>query len=170
MNAAPLFEFLLILSLLSIASIDDIRSKKIHNKLLLFLTPFVLISVFLLKGFVGLKVGLLLASLVIFCGIPLQMIRFIGGGDLKLLVVFAVTVPWLGFIYSLAYALIWATFLGLFKIILDKQIKSFLLNIFFLFKFKKMEKNNLHTIPFSICLLLGWLSQYSLTGGFYGLF
>ena len=66
--------------------------------------------------------------------------------------------------------MIWASLLGLFKIIFAGKIKDLLWNLFFLFKFKTLNKERLHTMPFSICLLFGWLSHFSLKGGFHDLF
>ncbi len=169
---SPLFEILLPTALLIVAVIDDLRSQKIHNKLILFLLPIVLISIFLLKGLSGLKIGLISALLAFVIGVPLKLGRFIGGGDFKILVLFALTVDWLTLSYSFFYALPWALLLGIFKIALDKKLKDFFSNLFLilLFKFKGINSENLHTIPFSVALLLGWLSYCSLNGKFYGLF
>ena len=162
MFTSPLFfEFLLVSTLLIIASVDDLRSRKIHNKLLLFLLPFVLIAAFFIGGVKALVAGFFLAVLVLLCGIPLNLVKFIGGGDLKLLVVLSFTMHWSAFVYTLCYALVWASLLGLFKVILDKQLKHFILNLFIIVKFRSIEKSSLHTIPFSLCLLFGWLSYFT---------
>lgn len=163
-------EFLTPFILLSLASIDDLYSKKIHNYLLIALLPVVLLGVFLSKGLLGLQMGLLLAFIIFVLGVPLHLIRLLGGGDLKLLTLLAFCLHWQIFIYSLAYSMVWASLLGLFKIILDGEIKDFLWNIFFIFRFRNLQKEQLHTIPFAICLLFGWLSHFSLTGGFRALF
>ncbi len=169
---SPLFEFLLPTALLLIAVVDDLRSRKIHNKLILILLPFSLSFVVLLKGLIGLKVGLISALLAFVIGVPLNLGRVIGGGDLKVLILFALTVNWITLSYSFFYSLPWALLLGVFKILFDKKFKDFLSNLFliFLFKLKKTNTESLHTIPFSIALLLGWLSYCSLTGVFYEIF
>ncbi|MGI9549134.1 MAG: prepilin peptidase [Bdellovibrionales bacterium] len=160
---SPFLEFLLPTLLLVIALVDDLRSRKIHNKLLLILLPIVLVAVFLLKGFVGLKLGLFAALLAMVLGVPLYSIRLIGGGDLKLLIVFALTVDIFALSYSFIYSLFWALILGVVKIILDKKIHYFLSNLLLIFtlKNKKIEKEALHTLPFSVAFLFGWLSYYS---------
>ena len=167
---SPLFEFLLPTGLLLIAVVDDLRSQKIHNKLILFLLPIALIAVFLLKGFSGLKVALISALLSLVISVPLNLGRLIGGGDLKILVLFSLTVDWMIFSYSFFYALPWALLLGIFKVVFDKKLKDFLSNLLLIFQFKKIKSEQLHTIPFSVALLLGWLSYCSLNGKFYGLF
>ena len=59
--------------ILLIASIDDLRSRKIHNQLILFLFPFVLIAVAFFKGFEDLLAGGFSAGLALLVGIPLAL-------------------------------------------------------------------------------------------------
>ena len=162
----PGFDFAIFLPglILLIASIDDLRSRKIHNKLILFLLPFVLVAVVLLKGMEGLFAGAASALLAVIVGVPLTLARVIGGGDLKLLVLLALTVNWLVLIDIFVYSLPWALLLGLFKIALDRKIKDFFFNLFFLFRYRKIQGLKLHSIPFSFTLFMGWLSFLTLKG------
>ena len=150
--------------ILLIASIDDLRSRKIHNKLILFLLPFVLIAVALLKGLGGLFSGAISALLAVIVGVPLTLARVIGGGDLKLLVLLALTVDWFTLIDIFVYSLPWALLLGLFKMALDRKIKNFFFNLVFLFKQRGAQGLKLHSIPFSFTLFMGWLSFLTLKG------
>ena len=149
---------------LLLACVDDLRSKKIHNKLLLILLPFVLGAVVLFQGWEGLKAGMLSALLAFMIGLPLNLIRAIGGGDFKLLVLIAFTLQWKHFLWLACYSLPWALVLGLVKILLDKKLKVFLLNLFFLFQDKKRGNLEFHTIPYSIALFFAWLSFMNLKG------
>ena len=155
-------------AVLAIGAVDDLRSKKIHNKLILFLLPFVLLFVFLLGGSAALMRGGLSFFFALALGAPLVLGRLMGGGDLKLLALFALTVPWTALCYSFLYALPWALVLGFVKMALDRELKPFLHNLLFLFRFQKPDQKNLHMIPFSLPLLFGWLSWLSLSKG--GLF
>ena len=140
------------------AGADDLRSRKIHNNLILFLLPFVLAGVVLIKGPSGLLpafAGLLTALII---GVPLILMKAIGGGDLKLLAVFGLTVNAAGVFFSFLYALPWALLMGVVKMALDKNLKEFGFNLFFLVKLKKPVSKSLHTIPFSIALIFGWLT------------
>ena len=150
--------------ILLIASIDDLLSRKIHNHLILFLFPFVLLAVAFFEGFEGLLAGGFSAFLALLVGIPLALGRVIGGGDLKLLVLFALTVSWPDFFRILIYSLPWAFLFGFFKIILDKQLKSFFFNLFFLFRHRTTQGLTLHKIPFSLALFMAWLSFLTLQG------
>ena len=166
--------------------IDDLRSRKIHNKLILFLLPFVLLAVFFLKGLTGLKeagfsvqilslpflqlgfAGLLAggfsALLALLVGIPLALGRVIGGGDLKLLVLVAFTLSWTDLLWIFIYSLPWALLLGLVKITLDKKLKDFLFNVFFLFRHRTNKGLEFHSIPFSFALFMAWLSFLTVQG------
>jgi len=172
-------------ALLLVAAIDDLRSKKIHNKLILILLPIAFIGSFLTSslmaenegismalGLEGLKEGLISGLVALIIAVPLNRARFIGGGDLKLLAVFALTVDWIGFCYSFFYALPWAVLLGLFKIVLDKNLKHFVSNVFAIMSFKgsQIDFKQLHTIPFSLSFLFGWLSYVSLKIKWYNVF
>lgn len=148
--------------ILLIACVDDLRSRKIHNWLILSMLPLVLISVFLLKGTGGLMEGGWAFLLALAFGIPLSLIRVIGGGDLKLLALFAWTVNWMDFVFIFVYSLPWALVLGLFKIALDRKIKDFLFNLLFMFRHKRVQNLKFHSIPYSIALLFGWMSFLSL--------
>ena len=54
MISAPWAEFLLTTLILAVGVGDDLRSRKIHNKLILILLPAALAGTILLKGFSGL--------------------------------------------------------------------------------------------------------------------
>ena len=146
------------------ACIDDLRSKKIHNKLILFLLPLVLSAVFLIQGLEGLKTGALSALLALLIAIPLTLIRAIGGGDLKLLTLIAFTLSWKDFLWIGLYSLPWALILGLVKITLNNQLKDFFLNFLYLFTNKSGQNLEFHTIPYSIALFFSWMSFLTVKG------
>lgn len=141
------------------ALVDDLRSRKIHNKLLLCLIPVALIMVVLTQGWSALlSTSLLSAFGALAISLPLYFLRFIGGGDLKLYVVVALTWNLSTVFWSLALALPWGGFLGLIRACLQGRAYIILANMLSLIKFKKVEKEALQTFPFSVVLLLGWLS------------
>ena len=165
MISSPWAEFFLSTLILAVGVVDDLRSRKIHNKLILILLPLALMGTLLLKGVSGLLVGGIAALLALVMGIPLNLTKIIGGGDLKLLVVFSLTVTWMEAGLSLIYALPWALLLGVFKITLDGKLKDFIANLMVLVKLQKPVVSTLHTIPFSLALLFGWLTYVSLKKG-----
>ena len=165
MISAPWAEFILTTLILSVGVGDDLRSRKIHNKLILILLSVAGVGVLLLKGVSGALAGMLSALLAGVLGTPLYISKIIGGGDLKLLVVFSFTVTWMEAGMSLIYSLPWALLLGVFKIALDKKFRVFLANLLLMAKLQKPDFSTLHTIPFSLGLLFGWLTCVSLKRG-----
>ncbi len=145
-------------AVLLIGAADDLRSKKIHNKLILALLPAVLLLVFLTGGLSALMRGGLSFLFALALGAPLALSRLIGGGDMKLLALFALTVHWKALCLSFLLALPWSLLLGLVKMALDRQLKPFFLNMLSLIMLQKPEQTSLHKIPFSIPLFFGWLS------------
>ena len=148
--------------ILLVAIADDLRSRKIHNRLILFLFPIVLGLVFWASGFSGLKAGAISAGLALALAVPLTLGGVIGGGDLKLLFLFAWAVAWLDLFKVFLYALPWALALGLIKTALEGQLKDFFFNIVFMFRYRKTKGLKLHSIPFSVALFAGWLSLLTL--------
>ena len=170
MISSPWAEFVLTTLILAVGVGDDLRTRKIHNKLILILLPVALVGTLLLKGLSGALIGGISALLAFVMGVPLNIAKIIGGGDLKLLIVFALTVTWIEAGLSLLYALPWALLLGVFKIILDKKFRDFMTNLILMAKFQKPALPTLHTIPFSLALLFGWLTYVSLKkGGLFGI-
>ena len=150
---------------LLIACVDDLWTKKIHNKLILFLLPVVLGAVFLLGGIEALKMGGISALLAFFITVPLHLLRVIGGGDIKLLILIAFSLSWENLLWISIWSLPWALILGLVKITLDKKLKDFLWNILFLFRHRTSSGLKFHNIPYSIALFFSWLSFISLRVG-----
>ena len=150
--------------ILLISCIDDLRSKKIHNKLILFMLALTLPAVFLLNGWEGLRVGGFSALLALFFAIPLTLAGVIGGGDLKLFVLIAFTLNFRELFWIAIYSLPWALLLGLIKIALDKKLKDFFWNVLFLFRHRSTKGLSFHSIPYSIALFMAWLSFLTVRG------
>ena len=148
--------------ILLIACVDDLRTKKIHNKLILFMLAGTLPAVFLLKGWEGLTTGGLSALFALLFAVPLTLARVIGGGDLKLFVLIAFTLNFRELFWIAIYSLPWALLLGLIKIALDKKLKDFFWNLLFLFRHQSAQGLQFHSIPYSIALFMAWLSFISL--------
>ncbi len=92
------------------------------------------------------------------------MAKMLGGGDLKVLVVFGLNVTVAALINTFIYSLFWGLLLGVVMVLLKKQSKNFLSNTLSILSFKKPELNNMHTIPYTVALLLGWLTNVTLVG------
>lgn len=154
------FQFVLPGLILVSAMVDDLRSKKIHNVLIIISFVVAIVSIVILQGFSALfpAFGKLLVALGI--SAPLFFLKVLGGGDVKLYSVLALVLSPRILILSLILGFVWGAVLGVVKIILDKKAHLMLVNLLSLLKFKKLPSDTLHKFPFSIGLFLGWLSSF----------
>ena len=157
------------LLILLLACLDDLHTRKIHNHLLLILLPIVLVFVFSIgsmhsgsfsfsSGFSLILGGLLCFILAFLLGFPLFYAKVLGGGDVKLLLLFSLTCMVWDFLWILFYSLFWAALLGVFKVLFEKNIREFFFNIYLMLRYRKSESLTLHSLPYSVALLFGWMS------------
>ena len=142
--------------------IDDLRSRKIHNKLIIALTAVILTFILITKGFYGLLAALPgFAAALVIC-LPLNLMKVIGGGDLKLFMAAGLTMSAYETALVFLYAMPWALLLGLGKMAFDKSFKTFGENLMSIALLQKPDPKKLHAIPFSASLFFGWLSLLTL--------
>ncbi len=170
MNNQLDYDFILtvVATLILLAGVfDDLRSRKIHNKLILILIPIAILSVFVTNFFRVdwifafrslLEVSLASGFIALLLGLALYMAKVLGGGDVKLYFVFALVAGIQATVGALILSFIWGGLLGIFMSVLKNQWKSLLQNIFSLFKFQKLPREKLQFLPFSVVLFLGWIS------------
>lgn len=146
-------------TILFIAMIDDISSKKIHNKLLLGLTPIVLglLAWYLGEGFFfHLKQSGLSVLLSIIIVLPFVLSKILGAGDLKLLLLLSLVLSPQILFQLFLFSFVWASLLGVIQVIVSGEVASLVNN---LMNFKNLKKNKeLHSIPFSVALFFSWSS------------
>ena len=153
------------LIILIVGCIDDLKTRKIHNQLILWMIPIALISVLAIEGpkaliFISLFSGLTALGLAL----PLYFLGIIGGGDVKLY--FAVSLTFLP--VEAFWALVWGfpigLVFGLLRTVFQGKIKDFGHNMLALIQLKKPKKTELQTFPFAVALLLGWMTFRVLSG------
>lgn len=151
--------------ILILGVVSDLRSRKIPNKLNLILYITSLIYVFVYAGFSGVMTGVV--SSLIICAIMFPMVaaKIIGAGDLKLMLPFAVCIQYGIVFWVLIYSLFWAAVLGVIRVLIQGQIKTLFQNMVTITTTKSDENIKLHTLPFSVALLFGWLSYLVISGG-----
>ena len=154
------FNYVLPALLLLSAVVDDLRSKKIHNVLILSLLGVALVCVLIFRGVEGLFPALLNLLIALGVSIPLVLLKVIGGGDMKIYAVLALVLSPRAVLLSLICAFFWGALLGLIKVILDKKTGLMYVNFMSLLKLKKPSSDMLHSFPFSVSLFLGWLSSF----------
>lgn len=139
--------------------VDDLRSRKVHNELVLTLLALVAGSCFYFTGFEGLMTGTGAMLLALVLTIPLFAFRILGGGDVKLFAVFALAVNPLIMFWTLIYSFVWGALFGVTRAALSNQLLAVVKNTTKIGQRQKVEAQHIHKIPYTFALLLGWLTQ-----------
>jgi Flp pilus assembly protein protease CpaA len=139
--------------------VDDLRSRKVHNELILILLALVACSCFYFTGVEGLLTGTGAMLLALVLTIPLFAFRILGGGDVKLFAVFALAVNPLIMFWTLIYSFVWGALFGVTRAALSSQLLAVVKNTTKIGQRQKVEAQHIHKIPYTFALLLGWLTQ-----------
>lgn len=147
--------------------VDDLRSRKVHNVLILGLLPVAAAASLYFRGFEGSLPGLLACVLALVATIPLFALGILGGGDVKLFAVFALAVDPASMFNTLLYSVVWGALFGLTRAALQKQLLTLVKNTYRLAGRQRLQMQELHKIPYTFALLLGWFTQltYLRAGG-----
>src|SRR4051812_27750863 len=108
MIAAPLAASLVTASAILLAGVvDDLRSRKVHNKLFIVCAVAAVLVNFAFHGLGGLNTALLgfVAGFLVL--LPLVLMKVIGAGDMKLFAAFGAMVGWSAVIDVAVLALVW---------------------------------------------------------------
>jgi prepilin peptidase CpaA len=139
--------------------VDDLRSRKVHNALVLVLLPIVAFSSLYFRGIDGTLIGIGAMLLALILTIPLFVVRIIGGGDVKLFGVFALAVDPLSMFWTLIYSFFWGGLFGMTRAVLSRQLLALVRNTTKAASRQKIQSQEIHKIPYTFALLLGWLTQ-----------
>ena len=143
--------------------VDDLRSRKVHNWLVLSAMVFAIVGTYFLGGgFDGLKEGLLGCGVAIALMLPMVLLGMLGAGDMKLMMAFGLSTDTTTVLWVVIYSFIWGAILGLIRALLQKEGWNLLKNMFLILKGKKREEIKYHKIPFTVALFFGWLTHLSL--------
>lgn len=142
--------------------VDDLRSRKVHNALVLVLLAIVAASSLYFRGVNDSMTGLLALVLALVCTIPLFAARILGGGDVKLFGVFALAVDPVSMFWTLIYSFIWGALFGVTRAALSKQLPMLVRNTTRIVGRQKVQAQEIHKIPYTFALLLGWFTQVTM--------
>jgi len=152
-------------SLILIAGVaDDIRSRKVHNALAVTCLVVALIASTVLNGWMGLGTAIVGALVAFALYLPLVMLNIVGAGDLKLFIAFGAAVNWNASLMVALYSIVWGAVFGLVQIVIKGEMMGFLMNMKTLALRRKSEGVSLHRIPFTVAILLAWLSFLQMGG------
>lgn len=147
---------------LVVGMMDDLRSRKIHNALVLPLLILVFAANFYFRGIDGFLVGAGAMILALVATVPLFATGIWGGGDVKLFAVFALAVDVTSMGATLIYSFIWGAIFGLTRAALQRQLLTLVRNTYKLARRQRTQMVQLQKIPYSFALLLGWFTQLTL--------
>ena len=142
--------------------VDDLRSRKIHNAFLLSCIPIALIFQFYTAGGMGIINGLGGVGTALALFLPLTLLKALGAGDMKLMMVFGLATGMTEVLYVTFYSFLWGLFLGLLITVFHGRIKIFAKNIVAIVQRKKVDSEKLHSMPYSIALLCGWITYITI--------
>jgi prepilin peptidase CpaA len=165
MNAVPVVTAGLILGA---GVLDDLRSRKFHNWLFLATTGLA----FAVAGVSGGLAGINLAFLGFIAGLvallPLVILHVIGAGDMKLMAALGAVIGWSAGLDVVMYSLVWGVLFGIFQIIMKGQLKTTLQNMLSIARLGANKASpptvQLHQMPFTFAILMGWLTYVVRTG------
>jgi Flp pilus assembly protein protease CpaA len=151
------------LGVLAIATIDDIKTRRVHNILLAGLALLSIAVILVSEGWPGLEKGFIgsLAGFALY--FPLAWMGVVGGGDLKLMAVVGLSAGAIDTLVIGLIALVWGAALGVIQVLLNKDLKSLLQNVGSLARGKSPEEKKLHKIPFAAAIFLAALTEWTMT-------
>lgn len=142
--------------------LDDLRSQKVHNKLIIALFCITLILTPILLGPSALVSALISFGLALMFSIPLVLIGVIGGGDMKLFAVFGLATNIPAVIGVGVYSLIWGALLGIIRAAMGGKLQELVLSTTQLLWIKKGSGQKQFKIPFTVAMFFGWLTHLTL--------
>lgn len=150
--------------ILLIGAVDDLRSRKVHNWLVLSLLGLAAALQLYVGGWMGLAMGALGAGAAFLACLPLVLARVIGAGDLKLMVAFGMATTWTTSVSVVLWSLVWGAVLGVIRSIVAGDFTRLLAATYAVATSKERPAEaSLHRIPYTIALIFGWLTVLSLS-------
>lgn len=155
--------------ILASSLVFDLRTKKIPNWFLvsaLVVSLMIWLSLALYQS-VGLRIQDVLNLLSSFAlagvfGFLLWMGKVVGGGDAKLWIALSPVLIWTDMFAWILLSLIWGGLFGLAYVVSKGTLVKFVQNIVFIGSRKPVQSEDLHRMPFTVGILLGYLSLLSL--------
>jgi prepilin peptidase CpaA len=143
---------------------EDLRTRKFSNRSFLIISACALVLAIAIQrqdfwhfGLVGFLSGFALL-------LPLVILKIVGGGDLKLMAAAGLLIGWNGVFWTVAYGMIWAALFGLYQVFARGELKQLTRNLSQMATTRSSAGLELHKLPFTVPLLLGWLTHATLEG------
>lgn len=146
-------------TLLLTAVVMDIKSGKFPNWMFMASLVGGLAWMTFQSGVEGAMKGFIIAIVLFFALSPLVFAKILGGGDIKLLAAFSLFTSWQITLSTLLYSLFWGALLGILRIVLAGEAKTFFTSMAL-----RTHQVQSQKIPYTVAILLGWLT-WTVQGG-----
>lgn len=148
------------------AVVEDMRTRKFSNRSFIIASTIALIAAVTTGGARELIPATLgFGSGIVFL-LPLVLLGVIGSGDMKLMAAVGILAGWDAVLWTAVYGIVWGGVFGVAQILVRKQGRTLVDNLTSLAVTRSKSGLQLHHIPFTAPLLLGWLSHLVLSGAF----
>ncbi len=160
--------------------LDDLRSRKFHNWLFLICTALGFTASAVFNGWNSLPHAAVAFLAGVAVMLPLVLLRVIGAGDMKLLAAFGTaTADWRIVVSVALLGLVWGALFGFTQVLVKRQGQALAHNLADIVLHQNQLTNKtgpsdsdkakgrrleLHKIPYTFALFLGWLSHMSAGG------
>lgn len=153
-------------SILIASVVDDLKTQKVHNWLILTMAGVAVVYQVLTAGLNGLLQGGLGLLAGVLISLPLVLVKGLGAGDMKVLGVLGLATNWQVAVWTAIYSVIWGALLGLCQALLNRQGFNLVKNtVGLLNRNFAPDPKKLHRIPYTVALFFGWLTYVSLSFG-----
>lgn len=151
-------------AILGAGVVDDFRTRKFHNWLFLVCLAVAALSVLATGGVASFSIALLglLAGVAIY--LPLVMMKIVGAGDMKLMMAFGLAAGWDAVLQVSMYGLMWGALFGVLATVFRGQGRVLVHNMISIVMVRERKGLELHKIPFTVAILMGWLTVLTLRG------
>jgi prepilin peptidase CpaA len=144
--------------ILSVATITDVKTRKIYNTWIIAAIFLALISSYAFYDLDGLKQGALAAGASLILTLPLVIFGVLGAGDMKLLFALGLTTTYQAIFTIIILSFLWGAVIGITYAIRKGHLKKVITNTVLLMTPNKPEQSQLDKIPFTVPLAFAWIT------------
>lgn len=146
--------------ILTVGFVDDLRSRKVHNSVVLFLLSTVIATSIYCRGWDGSITGLTAFGVALLMTIPLFAFGILGGGDVKLFAIFSLALDPLSAVWTFVYSILWGALFGVVHAALHNQLPTLVRNTLKSASMRhRLQRQEVQKIPYTFAYLLGWFTQ-----------
>jgi Flp pilus assembly protein protease CpaA len=142
--------------------VDDFRSRKVHNVLVLALFVVALIASFFTRDLTSSLTGVSALLFALVLTFPLYLAGALGGGDVKLFAVFGFAVDPSAMTMTLLYSVFWGALFGVTRAAIQGQLPMLVRNTYKTLSRQKTAQQELQRMPYTFAMLLGWFTYITM--------